>query len=198
MTTTTTTPALFRFQFHTTYISHTHPVPTFLTQPAPSQQGSSAFASAFIDVLSVITNQHHDECMAAITPSPCLSCQKPGTDCLKFPKSYLHLVEPMVIITLAPTCGSAGCERRLRAGLLEVQKREAEAQQVELYSGANYGKMSCAECGAEDGKRCAGCGTVAYCGRECQRMGWKGHKRYCGRKGLGQDLSGVKGPVEMI
>ena len=48
--------------------------------------------------------------------------------------------------------------------------------------GKMYGKMECAVCGKGDAKRCAGCGTVGYCGKACQAQGWKDHKRDCGRR----------------
>lgn len=44
-----------------------------------------------------------------------------------------------------------------------------------------FGKMVCGVCRKEDAKRCAGCGTVAYCGKVCQAQGWKAHKKDCGR-----------------
>ena len=49
-----------------------------------------------------------------------------------------------------------------------------------------YGKMSCAVCGLDGGKRCNGCGVVAYCGKKCQLRDWTdgGHKKRCGRKKL--------------
>lgn len=38
----------------------------------------------------------------------------------------------------------------------------------------------CAACGAEvGGKRCIGCGTVHYCGVECQRERWPVHRHVC-------------------
>lgn len=168
-----TTPALFRFTIHPTppnteepiNIDHTHPVPTFLTHPNPSQQGSQDFTAAFIDVISIVTHQHHDECMAATT-SPCLGCGKEAKDALKSPMSYLHLFEPMVIIQVTPVCGSAGCEKKVRAGLLQMQTQQMEKRKEEVWSGANFGKMGCAVCEKEDAKRCAGCGTVAYCSKE--------------------------------
>lgn len=73
-----------------------------------------------------------------------------------------------------------------------------EQKREDVWSGKQFGKMACAVCGKEEAKRCAGCGTVAYCGRECQKEGWKKHKRSCMRRKLGQDLQGVKGPVDMI
>ncbi|KAL6712920.1 hypothetical protein ACLMJK_009475 [Lecanora helva] len=207
---TSTTDALFRFQVKNLqstdgsssdepiYIEHTHPVPIFLTQPTPSKQHSQAFTSAFIDVLSIVSAQHHSECMSLLSTSPCPSCAKLATDCLKTPNSYLHLAEPIVIISITPTCGQRDCERAIRASILQTQKREMEQKREDAWSGRQWMKMKCDVCGAEDGKRCAGCGTVAYCGRECQKRGWKGHRRFCERKKIGQDLEGVRAPVEII
>lgn len=99
-----------------------------------------------------------------------------------------------------------------------MQRADMEKQKAEVWSGANFGKMSCAVCGSGEGKRCAGCGSVAYCCKEyvytrgflaeesradlgfgrCQKEGWKAHKRHCTRKKIGQDVSGVKAPFEII
>ena len=82
--------------------------------------------------------------------------------------------------------------------MLHMQKREMDEKREDVWSNKGFGKMSCDVCGQKDGKRCAGCGTVAYCGRECQMAGWKKHRRYCTRKKLGQDLKGSTGSLEMI
>lgn len=29
---------------------------------------------------------------------------------------------------------------------------------------------------------CKGCGQARYCGKECQRGDWKGHKKICGKR----------------
>lgn len=181
-TTTTTTPALFRFSIHntstTTTISHTHPVPLFLCHPTPTQQTSPAFTAAFLDVISLITSLHHDECLTALT-SPCLACASPRTDCLKAPHSFLNLASPLVVISVYPVCGSAQCASAVRAQLLAHQRRGVRAAEEE--EGKIYGKMVCGVCGKGDAKRCGGCGTVGYCSKECQTEGWKEHKGECGR-----------------
>lgn len=194
-----TKPALFEFRIHndgkTTSIVHTHPVPTFLCIPAGSQQSSKSFHEAFIDVISLITNQHHDECMSAIT-DPCAGCGNPTKDALKSPMSYLHLAEPMVIVQVTPVCGSRQCEVKIRTQLVEIQKRvmgEGDEHEKKI-----YGKMGCEVCGKEDAKRCAGCGTVAYCGKECQKVGWKEHKRSCHRRKLAPPAEKVELPYEVI
>jgi len=72
----------------------------------------------------------------------------------------------MVIIQLTPVCGSAVCAARVREGLLRVQREAMERARGEVWDGACFGKMGCAVCGSEEGKRCAGCGSVAYCCKE--------------------------------
>lgn len=194
-----TKPALFEFRIHnddkTTSIVHTNPVPTFLCSQSESTQNSKSFYEAFIDVLSLVTNQHHDECMKAIT-TPCAGCGNPTKDALKSPMSYLHLAEPMVIIQITPVCGSRQCEAKIRTQLVEVQKKVME-EDVE-HDKKIYGKMSCGVCGKEDAKRCAGCGTVAYCGKECQKAGWKAHKRFCHRRKLSSPSEKVELGYEVI
>ena len=197
---TSTKPALFDFRIHNvdkvTSIIHTHPVPTFLCSPSESTQNSKAFYEAFIDVLSLITNQHHDECMKAIT-SPCANCGNPTKDALKTPMSYLHLAEPMVIVQVTPVCGSKQCEVKVRTQLVETQKKVMGEEGGE-HDRKIYGKMSCEGCGKEDAKRCAGCGSVAYCGKECQKKGWKMHKRLCHRRKLVTPAEKVELPYEVI
>ncbi len=44
----------------------------------------------------------------------------------------------------------------------------------------NMGVNSCCFCGAGNAKKCGGCLSVAYCGKECQVKDWKrGHKIRC-------------------
>ena len=139
-----TTLAVFRFQIRnrptTTAIEHSHPVPTFLCTPASSQNDSQLWKDAFIDVISVITGQHHDECMRALN-TPCLSCQKPALDCLKTPVSALHLTRPMVTIAVDPVCGSEVCGRRIRSYLGQMQ--EKEMKEAKEHEARIYGKMDC-------------------------------------------------------
>ncbi|KAK3172803.1 hypothetical protein OEA41_006128 [Lepraria neglecta] len=165
-----TKPDIFQFQIinndQSTHIEHTHPVPTFLCTPTQSQKSSQAFKEAFIDVISVVTNQHHDECLRAIT-TPCIGCGDPT--------SYLSLAEPMVVVQVTPVCGSKICDYRVRQQVLEMHSkviRDGEEHEKRI-----YGKMDCNVCGGEDAKRCAGCGKVAYCGKACQKEDWKAIKR---------------------
>mmetsp|Transcript_22532 Transcript_22532/g.60950 ORF Transcript_22532/g.60950 Transcript_22532/m.60950 type:complete len:453 (+) Transcript_22532:102-1460(+) len=41
------------------------------------------------------------------------------------------------------------------------------------------GALTCAMCDNPGKQRCAACGEVFYCGRECQRTHWKQHKKAC-------------------
>jgi hypothetical protein len=48
--------------------------------------------------------------------------------------------------------------------------------------GSNWtiGVNSCCFCGAGNAKKCGGCHSIAYCGKECQVKDWKrGHKIQC-------------------
>jgi len=196
---TSTKSALIRFHIMNRPdiidIDYTHPVPSFLCNPTASQKDSQAWKDAFIDVISVITNQHHEECMHAIS-TPCVNCQQPAKDALKSPMSYLHLAEPMVIVQIVPVCGSKICDMRTRQSLAQLQEqvmREGEEHEKKI-----YGKMSCKVCGKADAKRCAGCGEVAYCGKDCQKEHWKGHKKNCGRKNLNEVVGASGVPYEEI
>lgn len=75
--------------------------------------------------------------------------------------------------------------------------RETEEEQAKIYA-----NMDCETCGKGGAMRCKGCGTVAYCGRECQKKGWKGHRRECGRRkkrdGEGETVGEIKVPYETI
>jgi hypothetical protein len=42
-----------------------------------------------------------------------------------------------------------------------------------------------AACGKPGMQRCAGCGEVCYCSRDCQVADWKGHKKSCKKKKAG-------------
>ncbi len=66
----------------------------------------------------------------------------------------------------------------MRTGLLAAQQKEMKAEEEEGKS-FDDAKMECAVRGKEGAKRCAGCGRVGYCGKECQSEGWKAHKRDC-------------------
>lgn len=68
----------------------------------------------------------------------------------------------------------------MRQQILQHQRQGVQAAKED--EGKIYGKMECGVCGKGDAKRCAGCGKVGYCSKECQVEGWKEHKRDCGRR----------------
>lgn len=163
----------------TTSLEHACPVPSFLCQPHPDQKASAQFYAAFIDFVSIVTAQHHEECMTKIT-APCLGCGKLAKDALKLPMSYLHLAEPMVVVQILPVCGATECERKVRAGsMVRQQKIMAQEQEEDKKI---FLSMNCDVCKKPNSKRCAGCNKVAYCSQACQAQAWKAHKRECHRK----------------
>ena len=183
---TETINALFSFRIHNdkeiTTIEHTHPVPTFLCTPTPSQRTSKQYHNAFVDVVTVVNAEHHEECMSRIT-TPCVECGRPAKDALKSPMSYLHLAEPMVIVHVTQVCGDKKCEFETRKNLHNLQKN---IQQEGAKPTGLYGDMSCEICQKPKAKRCAGCGKVAYCNKDCQKAGWKSHKRHCRRRNIAE------------
>ena len=165
----------------TRYVEHKHPVPTFLCQPNPYQQNSQQFYEAFLDIVSLVTAQHHDECMTKVNAA-CAGCGGSAKDALKSPINYLHLAEPTIIIQIMHVCGSQVCEAKVRKQTIDKQNKSvATAKEVEK---GVFIKMHCDVCNKPDAKRCAGCGQVSYCSTKCQKEAWKAHKPNCMRRGL--------------
>ena len=46
-------------------------------------------------------------------------------------------------------------------------------------STANVTTGSCNRCNKDTTKKCAGCKSVHYCSRECQKQDWAKHKKFC-------------------
>ena len=102
----------------------------------------------------------------------------------------------MLVVHVTPVCGNKNCDHIVRKQVLEAQiKMLKEGKEHESRT---YGKMDCNTCSRKDAKRCAGCGTVAYCDQECQKVDWKGHKKACGRKKLSEPSVDVGMPYEQI
>jgi hypothetical protein len=60
-------------------------------------------------------------------------------------------------------------------GMKESEFREHMAEMNEC--------KTCDHCGKEtDLNKCGGCGTKYYCGKDCQKAAWKGHKESCQNK----------------
>ena len=180
-----TKDAIFRFHIDNngeiSYVEYKHPVPTFLCQPNPYQQASQQFYEAFIDVLTIVNAQHHNECMSKIAAT-CAGCGSTAMDALKSPINYLHLAEPMIIIQLVPVCGSRACEAKVRKQMIDKQNMGVVVAKEE--EEMVFIKMNCDVCNAPNSKRCAGCGQVAYCSMDCQKEAWKAHKPNCKRRNL--------------
>ena len=196
---TETKEALFRYLIYNyediTHLEYTHPVPTFLCTPMPSQRDSRQYLDAFVDVLSIVNAQHHEECMSKIT-TPCVICGMAVKDALKSPMSYLHLAQPMIVIKTSQICGDKRCEMQARAQMSEMQQKVVG--DAVKSGGAIYDPMSCESCGKANAKRCAGCGQVAYCNEYCQRACWKKHKKRCYRRKAVDAEDPVDLPYEAI
>ena len=195
---TETINALFSFRIRNdeeaVTVEHTHPVPTFLCTSTSSQRTSKQYYEAFVDILTIVNAEHHEECMSKIT-TPCVECSKPAKDALKSPMSYLSLAEPMVIVHVTQVCGDRKCEIQTRANLHTIQK---EIMQLGKESTGLYGDMSCETCQNPNAKRCAGCGKAAYCNKECQKAGWKSHKKHCHRRKIAEAEDPVDLPYDAI
>ena len=176
------------------YLEHAHPVPDFLCQPNPNQQTSRQFYEAYTDVLTVVNGLHHDECMSKITTA-CI-CGNPAKDALKSPVNLLHLIQPMVVMQIAPVCGAKDCGVKVGKQLMEKQNKTIATGKHE--ENKVFMKMKCDVCETPDAKRCAGCGQVAYCSKECQKEAWKAHKSECKRKKLNTPRLAVDLPYEII
>ncbi|RPA72610.1 hypothetical protein BJ508DRAFT_334866 [Ascobolus immersus RN42] len=85
---------------------------------------------------------------------------------------------------LIPVCSDNGqCAKKALEYISGL--RDADAQLcIEPGFGGFWdclGKDECTVCKKKGKKlsKCGGCGWTMYCGKECQKEGWKTHKRYC-------------------
>jgi len=91
---------------------------------------------------------------------------------------------------ITPVCGSKSCEIQARKELGELQKKVMQTGKEEVDK--VFLKMDCDVCKKPDAKRCAGCGQVAYCGKDCQKEAWTTHKSACKRRKLKTPLPNAK------
>ncbi|KAI8941702.1 hypothetical protein NX059_002911 [Plenodomus lindquistii] len=63
-----------------------------------------------------------------------------------------------------------------------MRKRVPEMYEVLQQGRGQRQDGECENCGRREGvKKCKGCGKVGYCGVECQKVDWRGHKKVCGK-----------------
>ncbi|OMP84884.1 Ubiquitin carboxyl-terminal hydrolase 18 [Diplodia seriata] len=92
-----------------------------------------------------------------------------------------------VEVLVTPVCARDNCgvlaRKRLRCAMEDTHNDHEHGERVTVRPPQGLGDVGCKVCGSEPeggAKRCAGCGVVRYCGRECQRGDWRaGHKRVC-------------------
>ncbi|KAK7724886.1 hypothetical protein SLS57_004157 [Botryosphaeria dothidea] len=174
-------------------ITHIHPVPDILlSTAAPPASAQDLFVAVLQDVLGA----HQDECRDA-APGACDVCGEEKESVLLTPVSFLHVDEgappayggeavagKRVDVLVTPVCGKAECgevaRRRVRCAMEEEGVGDGEGEE-RVVPAAGPEDPRCRVCGRGEGtRRCAGCGVVRYCGRECQRQDWRGgHKRVC-------------------
>lgn len=175
-------------------ITHTHPVPdVLLSTAAPPASTQDLFVAVLQDVLGA----HQAECRDA-APGACDVCGGEKESVLLTPVSFLHVDEgappaydggaavagKRVDVLVTPVCGKAECGEvargRVRCAMEEEGVGDGEGEE-RVVPAAGPEDPRCRVCGRGEGtRRCAGCGVVRYCGRECQRQDWRGgHKRVC-------------------
>ncbi|GME49153.1 Ubiquitin carboxyl-terminal hydrolase 18 [Neofusicoccum parvum] len=191
-----TTPIPFHFLIRTaaptpagpgagTKLRYTHPVPTALLGPSPADD--AATQELFVDVLSEVLGAHQEECRAEAERA-CEACGLEAGEVLLTPVSFLHVEEGAppaygsdeggrrVEVLVTPVCGREGCAEEARGRMRVAMEGEGGGAALQ-----GPEDPRCRVCGRGEGTmKCAGCGVVRYCGRECQRADWKReHKRVC-------------------
>lgn len=120
-----TRSALFIYKIYNddaeTSLEFRRPVPARLCRPGLSPNNRQDYAT-FVKTVVAVNKETHQACMQKIT-SPCVQCQRPATDALKSPMSYLHLAQPMIITIVTQVCGSKVCERGAQQGMAGLQEK---------------------------------------------------------------------------
>ncbi|KAJ7494900.1 hypothetical protein FB451DRAFT_1212823 [Mycena latifolia] len=90
----------------------------------------------------------------------------------------------------------AQAKEAVRAGLKRANLRVDKSQEKELSAIAEYGCYSCCKTTKSRNEllRCSRCKLVWYCSKECQKVDWKAHKRFCGQRRFDPKL--LAPPVE--
>jgi len=114
----------------------------------------------------------------------CIVCSKPGTPCEKCGQVAYCSEEHKVADVNLHEIECVHDDEIRQASQVEVKKDSNQAAgRGPLVGEPAESRMTCLMCSAP-GKRCEGCMTVAYCGKEHQRADWKRHKGEC--KSLGK------------
>lgn len=122
-------------------------------------------------------------------PGPCQECKnKPAT---QVGGSTVRLdrpggLEPPKVIdeNIWCICGDEGCVTRAAKRSRRLLKR---AEKTDWDPDVTNYVRACQKCGKEERKdgprlmKCSRCRNVMYCGTECQKADWKGHKSYCSK-----------------
>jgi hypothetical protein len=98
--------------------------------------------------------------------------------------SYLHLPEPFVQCYSMPVCKKGKCEYEARTSINQTLVEAMDSYDKETHkegpSNATREVLPCGNCSKiGQVKKCARCGLVAYCDKDCQAADWKRHKRIC-------------------
>ena len=108
--------------------------------------------------------------------SRCLQVSYCGAECQKVAwkghkKSCASLNDLLKKVQATPALLEGHTEKEV----LAMAATMAKAKEV------TTAKACCSHCGkqGEDLKRCLRCKLASYCGAECQRAGWKMHKKSC-------------------
>lgn len=183
----------FEFQCNggDTELEYTHDIPgELLRQDVRVTQNDPAYMQLFAQTTHPIVLQHEAACRAASSPQ-CENCERATVKTLMTPMSWLHdILDPFVNVWVTAMCGNATCEAELREAMqntMEMIQRDAPVADGGPGPAEDVEMDPCVVCGKAGGtKRCSRCKTVAYCGKEHQRMGWTLHKWACApRWGMG-------------
>ncbi|KAH7052406.1 hypothetical protein B0J12DRAFT_72628 [Macrophomina phaseolina] len=138
-------------------------------------------------LLTPISFLHVDEERDGAPPPPAYGGEGGGGGGEEDGSAQAERRRKRVDVLVTPVCGRAECGDVARARL----RRAMEGDMLDGGGGADGETVvprpqgpedpRCRVCGKVEGtKRCAGCGVVRYCGRECQRADWRrGHRRVC-------------------
>jgi hypothetical protein len=157
--------------------THKHSMPASLITSF-QMQNSLEYQQLFRESITSIIPQYQAECDAK-AGKVCVGCRGSAHTASLTPCSYLHIPEePFINVFVQPICGTPQC-------------RTTAAKMMEMTMNDLNGMKNCDVCGKiEDVKRCSRCKIVGYCGAECQKKGWKSHKKVCSQLAATREAGG--------